>query len=264
MASARSLHERIDRPNLLVKVPGDRGRGARHPPADQRGPQHQRHPHLRPGPLRRGHGGLPLGAGDLRGDRRHRPLGRPQRRLLLREPGRHRGRPAPGGAGRRVRWRPGAPGPAGTGRRGPGPGGLPALPGHLLGLALGGAGGQGGAGAAAAVGVHVHQEPRLPRPPLRRHPHRAGHGQHHARPDDRRPARPRHRRPDPRRRPPGRRRRPGRAQPRSASTSTTWPPPWRTRACTPSPSPSTSCSKSSSTRPNRSAERPGSRERGVG
>ena len=34
---------------------------------------------------------------------------------------------------------------------------------------LGGAGGQGRPGAAAAVGVHLHQEPRLPRPPLRGH-----------------------------------------------------------------------------------------------
>ena len=41
--------------------------------------------------------------------------------------------------------------------------------GHLLGPALGGAGGQGGPGAAAAVGLHLHQEPRLPRPPLRGH-----------------------------------------------------------------------------------------------
>ena len=38
-------------------------------------------------------------------------------------------------------------------------------------------------------------------------PDRAGHGQHHARPDDRRLPRPRHRRPDRRRRPRGRRRR---------------------------------------------------------
>ena len=60
--SARYLHERIDRPNLLVKIPAT----AEGVPAiradDQRGPQHQRHVDLQPRALRRGDRGLPLRA----------------------------------------------------------------------------------------------------------------------------------------------------------------------------------------------------------
>ena len=69
----------------------------------------------------------------------------------------------------------------GTRRRGPGPGGLPAFRRRLLRAPLGGAGGEGGQGAASAVGLDVDQEPRLPRPRLRRHPHRPRHRQHDAR-----------------------------------------------------------------------------------
>ena len=60
--AARSLHERIDRPNLMVKIPATAEGVAGHPPDDQRGPQHQRHPDLQPVPLRRGHRGLPVRA----------------------------------------------------------------------------------------------------------------------------------------------------------------------------------------------------------
>ena len=58
--------------------------------------------------------------------------------------------------------------------------------------ALGGAGGQGRQRPAAAVGVDVDEEPRLPGHALRRRADRPGHGQHDARRDDRRRARPRH------------------------------------------------------------------------
>jgi transaldolase len=70
--------------------PGDRD-------TDRRGAQHQRDADLRARPLRRGDGGLhqrPRGAGGRRPRGRAAPRG--QRGLLLRQPGRHRGGPAPG------------------------------------------------------------------------------------------------------------------------------------------------------------------------
>jgi transaldolase len=51
------------------------------------------------------------------------------------------------------------------------------------------------AGATPTVGLHVDQEPGLPGPRLRRHPHRPRHRQHHARRDRGRLPRPRHRGP---------------------------------------------------------------------
>ena len=61
--SARSLHERIHLPNLLVKIPAT----AEGVPAIRqmisRGPQHQRHPDLQPVALRRSHRGLPVRPG---------------------------------------------------------------------------------------------------------------------------------------------------------------------------------------------------------
>ena len=85
----------------LREDPGHGRRGPRHPDHDRRGPQHQRHPDLQPRSLRRGHGGLCRRSGRRPGRRDHRPIGNPQRGLVLRQPGRHRGRP-PTGDGRRT------------------------------------------------------------------------------------------------------------------------------------------------------------------
>ena len=74
--------------------------------------------------------------------------------LVLRQPGRHRGRPPP----RRDRHRRGAR-PAGQGRGRQRPARLPAVPRALLRPPLGGARRPGRPGAAAAVGVDLHQEP---------------------------------------------------------------------------------------------------------
>ena len=94
IAAARDLHERIAEPNLFVKIPAT----AEGVPAiagdDRRGSQHQRHPDLLAVPLRAGDRGLPARAGNLRRARRRSRRGA-QRRVVLRQPRRHRGRPAP-------------------------------------------------------------------------------------------------------------------------------------------------------------------------
>ena len=140
-------------------------------------------------------------------------------------------------------------GSARHGRGGPGPDGLPALPSHLRRRALGGAAGPRCPGAAAAVGVDVDQEPRLLRPALRRQPDRAGHGEHHAGADPaglRATTGPCTGRSTPTRTPPP----PSwPAWPTPGSTCSTWSRRWRTRASIPSPSPSTSCCSRSATRP---------------
>ena len=64
IAAARHLHETIARPEPAGEDPRH-GRGRpRHPADDQRGAIHQRHPHLQPGAVRRGDGGLPQRAGE--------------------------------------------------------------------------------------------------------------------------------------------------------------------------------------------------------
>ena len=129
-----------------------------------------------------------------------RPVAGPQRGVVLREPGRHRGGPPAGrrsasqaaGPGRaRPPWpRPSWPTSCSSSAS-PGPGGRPWPPGRPS--------------AAAPVGVDVDQEPGLPRPALRRQPDRPAHGQHHARRHRGRLPGPRHGGPHRRRR---RRRRP--------------------------------------------------------
>ena len=113
--AARSLHERIDLPNLMVKIPATAEGVPAIQPDDHRGAQHQRHPDLQPGPLRRGDRGLHVRPGGL-GRRRRRPEPGPQRGVVLRQPGRHRGRPPPGQASatraRRCRARPRWPRPS--------------------------------------------------------------------------------------------------------------------------------------------------------
>ena len=184
------------------------GRRAGH---DRRGSQHQHHPPVQPGALRRGDRGLHRGSRGPRRQRHRRPLRGAQRGVVLREPGRHRSRPPARGARRHGAPRPRRchRGAARHRRRGPGAPGLRAVHGPVLRTALGGPGGPGRQRAAAPVGVHVDQEPGVPRPRLRRQPHRARHRQHHARRDRRRLRRPRHAGAHRRRRPRRRRRRPG-------------------------------------------------------
>ena len=67
-AAARGLHERIARRNLMVKIPGHRGRHRADPADAQRGPEHQHHADLQPRPPPRGDGRLPR---RTRGVRRH-------------------------------------------------------------------------------------------------------------------------------------------------------------------------------------------------
>ena len=67
-AAARHLHEPIDEPNLYVKIPGTAEGVAADPGDDRRGAQHQRHPALRPRPLRRGDRGVPRGPRGARAD----------------------------------------------------------------------------------------------------------------------------------------------------------------------------------------------------
>ena len=101
--------------------------------------------------------------------------------------------------------------------------------------------------AAAAVGVHLDQEPGLPGRHVRRGADRARHGQHHAgggHPRVRRPRRDPAATPSPARtttaqagaRP---------SWPRSASTTTTWSPPWNARAWRSSRRAGWSCSTAS-------------------
>ena len=101
------------------------GRGRpRHPHDDRRGPQHQRHAHLLPRPLRRGHGGLPRRPRGLPRRRPRRPVGGAQRGLVLHLAG---STPRSTTASTAIGDRRG-PRPAGPGRRRPGQAGLPAVP----------------------------------------------------------------------------------------------------------------------------------------
>ena len=215
IAAARELHERDRRAQPVREDPGTAEGVAGDPADDRRGPQHQRHPVFsldryaevieaylagleaargRPQPRVVSVASFFVSRVDTEVDRRLEAIGTDE-----------------------------ALGPAGQGRGRPGPARLPAVPRALRGPALGGAGGPGRAGAAAAVGVDVDQEPGLPRHALRRHPHRARHGQHAARGHARGVRRPRHPGPHGRRRPRRRPRRRSTRSPRSASTSTTSP-----------------------------------------
>ena len=93
---AGAASSRAHRPaQPLREDPWHRRRAPRCPHDDRRGPKHQHHSPLLARALCRGHRGLSRRA---RGPARlgsRRSLGRPQRRLVLREQGRHRGRPPP-------------------------------------------------------------------------------------------------------------------------------------------------------------------------
>ena len=194
-AAARDLHERIDRPNLMVKIPAP-PRACRADPADdRRGPQHQRHVDLQPRPLPRGDGGLPRRARGVRRqpaptcrtvasvasffisrvdtevDRRLEAIGTPEALAL-------RGKAA-----------------VAQGK----------LAYQLFRETFGGPRWEALAARGARVqrplwASHVDQEPGLPRHAVRRQADRPGHRQHDARRHDRGVRRPRHARPHRRRR----------------------------------------------------------------
>ena len=130
--SARDLHERIAQPNLLVKIPATKEGVPAIKTMISEGHSINvtlifgldRYDEVMEAYLRG-----PRGA---RGGRARRPAPpRGQRGVVLREPGRHRGGPAPGDPGRWRGWRPRHPRPAGHRRGGPGPKRLSALPPHL-------------------------------------------------------------------------------------------------------------------------------------
>ena len=71
IAEARRLWSAVDRPNLMIKVPGTPGRRPGHPPADRRGHQRQRHAAVLRRRLRDGRRGVhrrPGGVGARGGD----------------------------------------------------------------------------------------------------------------------------------------------------------------------------------------------------
>ena len=118
IAEARQLWRLVDRPNLFIKIPATTA-GCRPSRLPVRRHQHQRDPDLLPAALRRGHGRLPrrYRAGPRRGPRPDRVgLGR----LVLRQPRRHRDRPA--ARRHRLRRGQGAPWHGGDRQR---PAGLP-------------------------------------------------------------------------------------------------------------------------------------------
>ena len=90
---AKRLHEWVDRPNLLVKIPATR-RACPRSRSRSPGPRHQRDAHLRPRALPRGRRGLPARARAARRGRR-RPVQDRVGGELLRVARRHRGRQAP-------------------------------------------------------------------------------------------------------------------------------------------------------------------------
>ncbi|CAA9308257.1 MAG: Transaldolase, partial [uncultured Gemmatimonadaceae bacterium] len=218
---ARRRRLRLDRGVARGCRPG-RGHGRRGPPAlgdggaaerDGEGPRHgggrargpaahrRRHQRERDAPVRArraspGDRGVP---GRARGACRPRRPRRPHRvgRQLLRQPRGQRDRPAARRRGRRGGRRDGrrAPRPGGLA---PGPGGdrerearVPPLPRAVLRPAVGRARPARREPPAPALGEHEHQEPGVPRRPLRRAAHRPGHGEHPAAGDRRRLRRPR-------------------------------------------------------------------------
>ncbi len=222
VAEARRLWAAVDRPNLMIKVPGTAAGVPGGPPAARRRHPRQRHAAVLACAPTREVAEAHLAALEERG--RARRGGRPggERRELLRQPHRHAGRPLARGARGGGRGRDPRP-PARAAR----PGGdrqrqarLPPLPRAGRRRALACARGARRAAAAAALGLDLDQEPELSRHALRRGADRTRHGRHHAAGDDRRIPRSRRRArrrsarasPRPRRRSPSSR--------RSASRST--------------------------------------------
>ena len=194
--AARDLHERIREPNLLVKIPAT---SAGVPAIEAMVAEGRSINVTLVFSLARYRQVLEAYLSGLEALARRgaRPLRRPRRGVVLRQPGGHRGRPTPGGDRHRRGARAARPS-----RRRAGQARLPAVPRGPHGGAVGTAGRPRRPGATAAVGIHLDQEPPLPRHPLRREPDRARHRQHpagehaaglrgprQARPHDRRRAR---------------------------------------------------------------------------
>ncbi len=148
---SRAVAVRTGRPSQRDdQDPGHAGRAARDRRHHRRGHQRERHTDLLPRPARQGHRRVPgRPATPRRGGRR--PLDGALGGVVLREPRRHRNRPAPARGSR-------APGQGGSGER---QARVRAVPAALLGSRVGGARGEGREPAAAVVGVDVHQEPGL-------------------------------------------------------------------------------------------------------
>ena len=151
----------------LHQDPGDQGRPAGDRAVHRRGHQHQRHADLLPRALPRGHGRLHQRhrAGACR---RSRPQPARVGGVVLRQPGRHRGRQAAGEArlegGRRA---------ARQGRHRQRAAGVPGVRGGLRDRPLDRPGGGRGQAPAPAVGVHRRQGPVVRRHAVRRRAGRA-------------------------------------------------------------------------------------------
>ena len=170
LEQARSYWQAVDRPNVMIKIPGtDEGRAGDRA-GDQRGHQRQRHAAVRRRGLRQGGGGVhPRPGAPRRGGRgRGRPLGG----VVLRLPRGLRGGQAPGGSG--------ANRPAGHRGRGQRARRLRALPADLPRRAVRRSARGRGGGAAPAVGLHRGQEPALLGHAVRGRAGRSRHRQHDA------------------------------------------------------------------------------------
>jgi transaldolase len=154
--AARHLHQRIDRANLMVKIPGHRRRDSGHRSDDRRRSQHQHHTDLFPHPLQPGNRRLHVGPGEP-----PRPRTRPhpdaQCGLLLRQPSRHRSRPP----SRSDRPRPDRR-TKGLGCCGAGPTRLPDIPNPVRQPTVAEARRGRGTSAATPVGIYLDQGPDYP------------------------------------------------------------------------------------------------------
>ena len=174
-AAARALHERLGRRNVMVKIPATAAGVApiRQMLAEGRNINVtlifglDRYREVMEAYIE--------GLTAFAASGRRRPEPRRQRGQLLHLPGRHRGRPSPRGdrdLGGAVTAR--------QGRSGPGQAGVQAVPGDVLGRALGCPGRTRRPCAASAVGEHLNEEPGVPGHAVRRQPHRPAHREHTA------------------------------------------------------------------------------------
>ena len=163
IAAARELHQRVNRKNLMVKIPATE-EGI---PAIKAMIAEGRCINVTLiFSLDRYQAVIEAyisGARGVRQDRRRRSLQGLQRRQLLHQPCRHRDRP-PARSDRHRR----SPVAQGQGCRRPGQAGLRPVRGRVQRPPVGGAGRQGCPPAAPAVGLDEHQEPGLPRHVVRR------------------------------------------------------------------------------------------------
>ena len=201
IAEARPLWWLVDRPNLFIKIPATEEGLPAITAGARRRHQRQRHADLLARPLPRGHGRLPRPGWSRPGPTATTCSTARLGGVVLRQPGRHRGRQAAGQARHRRRPRRCA-----ARRRSP----TPASPTQAFEEVFATdrwqrAGGRRRHAAAPAVGVDRRQGPVVRRHALRHRAGRPGHGQHDAGGDAGRGRRPRRdpRRHGPRQRTPG-------------------------------------------------------------